>query len=107
MGVYRTLFAELECQRCDATFRTDIQFYTGNDRQMQTYEIGIPIPSEDELQSGSYEGCSDRFCSACLELWQKHEADAFGAALFQLVERDDLRVTRAGCFRNLLLQARS
>jgi hypothetical protein len=95
MGVYRTLFANLKCQRCGSMFRTDIQFKTGDDYQMQAYEEEQPVAAEDDLQPGSYEGCSDRFCDPCLELWQEHEADAFINALVQLVEGGDLTVTRS------------
>ncbi len=63
MGFFRTIRADLECAVCQESFNAEVQFKTGGDNQMETYNEGDYIAS---LTVGEpYFGCFDGMCSKC------------------------------------------
>jgi hypothetical protein len=71
MGVYSTVVAELECERCHSTYRTDAQVYTDDDREMPEYIAGQLVPAPKP--GTTYEGIADAFCSNCMREWVEDE----------------------------------
>jgi hypothetical protein len=66
MGVFRTVFCALKCQRCAAPFEAGVQFKTGNDYEMPRYDAGDVVA---DLAPGSYEGFAPAFCAGCEPRW--------------------------------------
>jgi len=88
MGVYSTVFASLACASCGADFRTDVQFYTDDDRDMPEYEVGqvVSVLTPDS----TYEGIADAFCVACMARWEADENEAKFEALAIAIEAGEI-----------------
>ncbi len=63
MGLFSTVNTDLACERCGSTYRTGVQFKTGEDWALPVYEAGQVVPA---LPPGSdCEGIADAFCPDC------------------------------------------
>lgn len=88
MGTYRTLFAPVPCQRCSVPFEAEIQFKTGNDREMNKYWSGQTILGDPDVPPGStFEGCCERYCPNCLKSWASDQSEAYLRAMTYFVAR--------------------
>jgi len=97
MGTYRTVVAPFPCEHCHATFASDVQFKTGDDRDMQRYEQGQSVAGDPLLRPGSvFEAFADRYCPTCSGLLSRDSALLVRAALFELVEANMLVLKRYG-----------
>lgn len=83
MGVYSTVEAELECQRCEKRYRTDVQFYTDDDRDLPRHRAGESVPALKP--DSNYEGIADAFCADCMNQWVADEKRAAFEALAQAI----------------------
>ncbi len=96
MGFYSTVVAELECERCHSTYRTDVQFYTDDDREMPEYIAGQLVPA---LKPGTtYEGIADAFCSNCMREWVEDEEVANFEELAKAIEAGEI-IARFATYR--------
>lgn len=93
MGAFSRVIAELECERCHSTYRTDVQFNTDNDRDMPEYTAGQIVHAlpPDSL----YEGMANAFCAGCMKQWIADEKVAHFEALATAVELSELAVKYA------------
>ncbi len=105
MSLYRTLYAELPCSRCQQPFSAQVQFRTGRD-DLETYTQGDTIPLEDEgfrAVQPPFDAVADRYCEACAAQRKWVESEAFFQALADLVSEGRLQVeTRHWLWRKTL-----
>jgi hypothetical protein len=84
MDMFSTVTTDLACERCGSTYRTGVEFKTGEDWALPVYEAGQVVPA---LPSGSdYEGIADAFCPDCARRWIADERVAHFDALADDVE---------------------
>jgi hypothetical protein len=81
VGLYSTVMAELDCQRCGRPYQADVQFYTEDDSGLPVYVEGQAVPA---LPPGAtFEGIADSYCRDCMRRWIQDEK----AAHFEQVAR--------------------
>ncbi len=86
MRTFRSVYAQLPCERCGNSRRAEVQFSTGRDR-LEEYEAGDRVPEDRGLRRGEvYEGSAARYCDPCFRTWACKEAEAQYQSLAELVE---------------------
>jgi hypothetical protein len=107
MGLFRTVCATLDCTRCGASFRADVQFKTGDDWD-QRYEDGEVV---SDLEAAEHRGVTDSYCSACDDERAGVEVGAYRDALLELASSGAIRLSiesaeAASLFEPLVAAAR-
>ncbi len=92
MGVYRTVIASFTCPRCGESFSADVQFKTGDDREMQTYAEGDVA---SDLAPDTHEGITDGWCRRCTLVLQSEVNALMFRFLRSAVEERRVRLWRA------------
>lgn len=96
MGLYRSVFCEMNCERCAARYRAEVQFETGDDRQ-QEYREGQTVPPDDGLAPGDgFDGTAERFCPNCHRLWHAAHQGAMFEALARYVAQGRMSMRDEG-----------
>ena len=91
MGVFRTVFADMECERCKRPSRQDIQFKTGDDYRMESYDEG---DAAGGLAEGAvFEGCFDGLCRECMLVAAVAQNAAKFESMVTLMEQGRVFVT--------------
>lgn len=93
MGLFRTLWTPLACDKCGQVERADIQFKTGDD-YLEDYELNDVL---DDLPPDSiFEGVAGHYCRSCDERFQQDMFDVQRELLADLVATGVVTVTRSG-----------
>lgn len=73
MGLFSTLEATLPCRKCNKAFLSEVQFKTGDDRNLPIYAVGdsVKLPADTE-----YEGLAKAYCPTCQAEWRSAEKSA-------------------------------
>jgi hypothetical protein len=101
MGTFRSLSAELPCERCHRVRPVDVQFKTGSDWQ-ERYVLGQLVQEQGPMEIGKgYPATLERFCADCSDAYWLDEAMAKHEALARLVEQGRLGIRPRGTATDL------
>ena len=101
MGTFRTLDADLSCERCGRVHSVSVQFKTGSDWQ-EHYVVGQQVSESEGLRAGiGYRAVADRYCDDCCDAYWLDEVVSRHEALAQLVEQRRLGIRLRGTMADL------